>query len=1645
MKKPTNLLLILGIAGLFLFSSHVNAQLNIAGPSPVCNGDTASYGFPLVSPPEVSYHWSVTGGYVNYSNLNKVNITWTGSGSGVVHLTLINKQTGGVHLTANKTVTIHPKPIPIIIDTNGSSGSNSLEFHTVFCADETESGHEPEDNDCHAVCAAVHLGYKTALHAGSTYQWSSIGHGGGNGTLTNHYITILWPPIPPYTGQVTVTETDINGCVGHAELCIKKRVGPAADFYATAQYDSSNQNYYACKDQEIYFFNTSTGNFLTTSFANELSWHWDFGDGSISTDENPSHTFTNPGNYDVTLTVVDECGCYDPIDYNFEIKEEVPLTIRCASTVCEGEIARYTAGYADPDYKEVCTDFVWTVVDGQITSGQGTDEILVKWSGPTHGYGTVTLDALNCDPEICSFPTTVKIPIITKVDMEGDSTPCTNTQTFYSIPAQPGVRFLWTVSGGTIVGGTTTRGPEANLSKIAVNWGSTGGSHSVSVSYANQPLQCNSSSSMNITLLDSFYVSGPTAACVGPNYSYQATAGGSYSWKVLDENGVVSSGPIGSGSSLSFPSSGIYYVEATKTSGVFCNEIYRHKVEVVAAPPQPDTVYGDFVICPENYYEYQAASSGADFVIKWIFTGANIDTAFGEQATISWLTAAPTYSIKVVHLAIAAPHCSSDTFTVGVVKKPNPIPVIIGDDSACVSSLTDYQTNKVADEYRWSVLPVTSGSVGSQFTSSIEMEWHDNPGVITLRLEAKVCNEIAAGTKSVTLLAQPIPILSTTTGFHCKGRTAHFDLNVDTNATDFTWNFGDGSGDFTDTLPNSKEHVYSKPGNYTVSVKVWYDGQYCEGPYTATLPITVSPAPDVRLSAEIDPIICPPDTVPHGTSRGGGGMWLNATVYGTSSIGNYNVDWFTVNPTTGSITSTIALNGNEYDEVSAYDSYRIRVTDKTTSCLGWSNIITVDTCNPQTQGQGPPTYPKCTDSIPTGIDFTFVLDTSQCGKVIFTPVLAANRVFYFFELDSGQASTGFTHVYAKSGIYHVKMHVLQINGGDTCRTFIVKPVTVPFVGKMSYNFICNTPNIIVDLKSNHNFVHQLNLDKPNYFRFDLDPAVGSNPKGLGQTILPPGSYQVEMVSRNTISGSMCKIQDSIIVPQVGVADFTVSSGPYCQKSPVAFTNASTGVIVKNKWDFDDFSESSLGSPSREYALFSSLNGEFTNRTARLTTTDHLGCVDTVTSVVKVNDHRFYDNPLFNINPILAAPFCDGDSVQLGIHPITGVVYSTYLWSIGATTSTIYSKSTASFWADVRDNKGCRNLTDLASTGMLPSPGARIIGERLYCPGEEIKLNAWRGDSYTYTWYKGLSPSLQISTEPLLKDRINLDGTYTYIIKIDDGTCVDYDTTQVEVLKAPVVSISSSNGRCAADAPTLTANAVGTSPFLYKWNTGLQDQQVTVLNGGMYAVQVTDAAGCREEAHVDIIPMADFQNIMTGCYKFCEDDLDIVIQGMGSGYTDNWIDEDAISHGGSPFTITSSSATANTLVLETTHTSSQCKDISKTFSYQIIPSELCEELIPRLKPATGNAEQMPEPADVDFQVDIAPNPADQSVSISYDFAGQEDNRIVIVDAYQRKVQEFNNLNSKGNEQLTTAALPSGWYLVLVISKDVMQVQKLIINH
>ena len=79
-------------------------------------------------------------------------------------------------------------------------------------------------------------------------------------------------------------------------------------------------------DPEISFFN------LSNSDSALVVYEWDFGDGNTSPDENPVHTYTQPGDFDISLRIETVNGCWDTVMGKVAITEFVKLYIPNAFT-----------------------------------------------------------------------------------------------------------------------------------------------------------------------------------------------------------------------------------------------------------------------------------------------------------------------------------------------------------------------------------------------------------------------------------------------------------------------------------------------------------------------------------------------------------------------------------------------------------------------------------------------------------------------------------------------------------------------------------------------------------------------------------------------------------------------------------------------------------------------------------------------------------------------------------------------------------------------------------------------------------------------------------------------------------------------------------------------------------------------------------------------------------------------------------------------------------------------------------------------------------------------------------------------------------------------------------------------------------------
>ncbi len=99
-------------------------------------------------------------------------------------------------------------------------------------------------------------------------------------------------------GLYTVRIADGAGCISTKSFVVKNsEILPDMNFESVAmeRYNTHLVNF------EIQFFNTSFGNFS--------AFYWEFGDGNVSLEENPKHTYLKEGKYEVKLSLTDSFGC----------------------------------------------------------------------------------------------------------------------------------------------------------------------------------------------------------------------------------------------------------------------------------------------------------------------------------------------------------------------------------------------------------------------------------------------------------------------------------------------------------------------------------------------------------------------------------------------------------------------------------------------------------------------------------------------------------------------------------------------------------------------------------------------------------------------------------------------------------------------------------------------------------------------------------------------------------------------------------------------------------------------------------------------------------------------------------------------------------------------------------------------------------------------------------------------------------------------------------------------------------------------------------------------------------------------------------------------------------------------------------------
>jgi gliding motility-associated-like protein len=187
---------------------------------------------------------------------------------------------------------------------------------------------------------------------GTSYQWSPV---------TDLSNAGIFNPVasPNVTTTYVVTVNDSYGCSATDDIIIQVIQMVHSDFLLNS----------ACMNDTTNFTDNST---LINSTIS--SWQWDFGDGTTTSQlENPDHLYTNPGSYNVSLTVVTANGCTDSITKSLNI---YPVPIATFNLVGAPDCSPASVYFSDNSLGT--NSWTWDFGDGNVSNMQNPNHIFIN-------------------------------------------------------------------------------------------------------------------------------------------------------------------------------------------------------------------------------------------------------------------------------------------------------------------------------------------------------------------------------------------------------------------------------------------------------------------------------------------------------------------------------------------------------------------------------------------------------------------------------------------------------------------------------------------------------------------------------------------------------------------------------------------------------------------------------------------------------------------------------------------------------------------------------------------------------------------------------------------------------------------------------------------------------------------------------------------------------------------------------------------------------------------------------------------------------------------------------------------------------------------------------------------------------------------
>lgn len=218
--------------------------------------------------------------------------------------------------------------------------------------------------------------------------------------------------------------------------------------------------------------------------------------------------------------------------------------------------------------------------------------------------------------------------------------------------------------------------------------------------------------------------------------------------------------------------------------------------------------------------------------------------------------------------------------------------------------------------------------------------------------------------------------------------------------------------------------------------------------------------------------------------------------------------------------------------------------------------------------------------------------------------------------------------------------------------------------------------------------------------------------------------------------------------------------------------------------------------------------------------------------------------------------------------------SAYIWSTGATTSSISVTTTGIYWVDMVINQ-C-SVRDSATIIILSTPTVSVANYTV-CPGQTINIVpaiAGGSGTYLYNWGGGYTNSFYTTTP-------KADSVFSVAVTDANGCAASVATGSITVLGPLTVNVVGLT-TCSFDTVRLLASVTGGSGvYSYTWSPSNSHQNplaVIPANSTVYTVTVSDGCSVNvsDTANVLIVPAPNVVLPLnaSGCAPVCINLLNI---------------------------------------------------------------------------------------------------------------------------------------------------------------------------